>query len=645
MSRAPERIGPYRITGELGRGGMGVVYRAVHDDGRPAAIKVLSRELSMDMKFIVRFEREARAANVVRHPNVVSTLGSGLEGQLAWIAFELVDGGTLRDLLKQRGRLPWREVARLGAQIARGLGAIHAAGLVHRDVKPANILVDRDGTAKLADLGLVRRSQDSSEQASIDLTNTGELLGTLDFLSPEQADSAKRVDSRSDLYSLGATLYDLVAGRPPFAGTSGIELIKNHLLERPAPPRSIVPDIPESLDRLIVRLLEKSPDARGPGAVEVAKELAAIGGVASSSKSRTPIVAGAFALVAIAGVAAVLAHRKPTATGETPTDPTPRERPRPAWVDPHASEPQWFKDLTRENRPSWPIKGLELGKEKGEYVNAKDGSVLVFVPGKGPVAPFFIGKYELDNSHFEAFVKEKAYVTFVESEGKGGKTFQDTVADHGNWDEESYTKGTSWRVPYPGETCQPDHPVVQVSPEDAAAYCSWAGLRLPSEEEWLHAASRSGERFPWGRDGGDPGARLGNFGDAALKRARPAFKGTLNLSYDDGYARTSPVGTFPKGASWCGALDMVGNVWELVSGAYMPGGDGVDGAQSGPPVKAPPSADVGKLGMRLGSAALGGGYLTGPANVSGVEGTVQRQLVAPHIGFEDIGFRVARDAR
>jgi formylglycine-generating enzyme required for sulfatase activity len=217
---------------------------------------------------------------------------------------------------------------------------------------------------------------------------------------------------------------------------------------------------------------------------------------------------------------------------------------------------------------------------------------------------------------------------------------------HGNWDEESRTPGTSWRVPYPGETWQPDHPVVQVSPDDAADYCRWAGLRLPDEDEWLHAASRSGDRYPWGRDAGARGALMGNFGDAALKRARPTYKDRLNLEYDDGYARTSPVGKFPKGASWCGALDMVGNVWEIVSGAYMPGGDSVDGAQGdGAPVKAPPSADVSKLGMRLASVALGGSYLTGPRDVSGVEGTVSRNIIAPHVGFEDVGFRVARDAR
>jgi formylglycine-generating enzyme required for sulfatase activity len=566
---APSRIGAYEIAGELGRGGMGVVYRAVGPDGRPAALKVMSRDLAADEASVARFEREARLAAAVRHENVVALLGSGFEGQLAWIAFEVVEGGSLKDRLRAAGRLPWRDVARLGAQIARGLAAIHSNGLVHRDVKPANVLLDGAGTAKVADLGLARRAAGSATGASIALTKTGELVGTLDYVAPEQVDNAKLVDARADLYSLGATLYDLVAGQPPFEGSSGVALMKKHLVERPTAP-SAHADVPPVLDRLILRLLEKDPEARGPGAVELAKELDAI---ATSSGSRRSPAALAAVVVVVAGAGTVAwlatsakpaapAQETTTVTTATTTSERPRSPPTPP-DDPRA--PAWFRELPADRRPKLPP-GVGFGKEKGEYVNEKDGCKLVHValPHGGKVRPFFIGKFELRNDEFAKFVAETGYTTFAESHA-GGRLLGDP--DENSVESPRYFHEISWKNPYGPETPSDigEHPVVQVTFDDAVAYCKWAGLELPNEREWLAAAY--------------PLIQVTNEGKATEKRTLPKVVGnladeTLHAKHPDWkyfkkhtdlFERTAPVGHFPADQSECGAFDMIGNVWELIT--------------------------------------------------------------------------------
>jgi hypothetical protein len=265
------RLGRFHIVKALGAGGMGVVYEAKDTVlGRHVALKVLPGEVADDPRYRARFDREARAAASVDHPNVVRVHWMGDEGGAAAIALELVTGGTLKHRTKLGPLVP-AEVVKLGREIAAGLEAIHAAGLVHRDLKPENVLLDGAGHAKVSDFGLV-----SAEKGSADrLTKSGDVVGTIDYMAPEQLDRAKDADARADLYSLGAVLYVLLAGRPPFEGT-GLVVMTQILTRPPPPPSRVVPGIPPRLESLVLRLLEKDPAKRPQTAAAVAEELDAI---------------------------------------------------------------------------------------------------------------------------------------------------------------------------------------------------------------------------------------------------------------------------------------------------------------------------------------------------------------------------------
>jgi hypothetical protein len=319
----------YTIVRVLGRGGMGVVYEARDAGGTSVAIKVLHPAQAHDLGLMERFRRESRAASAVVPPNVAHVLATGEENGRPFIVAELCPGGSLEARLA-RGPLPWREVARLGAQVARGLMAVHALGLVHRDLKPANVLLDAEGNAKLTDFGLVGRSEDSFLRDE-SLTKTGELVGTLAYMAPEQAEKG-RLDARTDLYSLGATLHALLTGRPPFEG-QGYALLKAHLMAQPRPPSAFAAGIPRALDDLVLRLLEKQPKARPASAIEVAKELEAI----AAGRGRLPrvvVLAVVVLLGAVVGgvaVAVVPGHEKtapqpPPAPATPPAPPAPRAR-------------------------------------------------------------------------------------------------------------------------------------------------------------------------------------------------------------------------------------------------------------------------------------------------------------------------------
>ncbi len=206
-----DTIGGYRVLSVLGKGGMGVVYLAEGARGRRVALKVVSPQFASDPDFMARFRREGRALKALSHPNVVGFLGSGAEGGSPYLVFECFSGGDLREEIRRRGRFAWRDAASLGARIARGLGAVHAAGLIHRDLKPENVLLSEEGEPKLSDFGLVG-SEAASLAVSQALTRTGELLGTLAYMAPEQADGGRDVTAKADLYSFGVLLYAMLAG-------------------------------------------------------------------------------------------------------------------------------------------------------------------------------------------------------------------------------------------------------------------------------------------------------------------------------------------------------------------------------------------------------------------------------------------------
>ena len=248
--KATER---YRLDRPLGHGGMATVYLARDTElDRPVAVKVLAENAAGDDGLRERFVREARLAARLSHPNVVSVYDAGEEDGRPYLVMEHVQGETLAGVLARRGRLPPEEVRGLALQAARGLAHAHAAGLVHRDIKPQNLLLRDDGTLKIADFGIARAAEGTA------LTQAGTVLGTAAYLSPEQA-LGEEVTPAADVYSLGAVLYELLTGRPPLEIHSLAELAKPAAI---APVRELAPEVPTDLEDVVMRCLARNPAYR-----------------------------------------------------------------------------------------------------------------------------------------------------------------------------------------------------------------------------------------------------------------------------------------------------------------------------------------------------------------------------------------------
>jgi serine/threonine protein kinase/tetratricopeptide (TPR) repeat protein len=263
------QLGPYKLETLLGEGGMGAVYRGLDTRlGRPVAIKVLAKEFETDPAFKRRFLNEARAASALNHPNIAVFYDISSDSGVEFLVMEYVGGQTLKDLIPPGG-MSFDQVAELGSQVALALGAAHAAGIVHRDVKPANILVTPEQQVKVVDFGIARLQRDANETQ---LTVLGEVVGTVAYMSPEQT-RGEDVDASSDIFSLGCVLYQAATGRLPFSGPNTLATIHNIATSTPAPPSAARPDLPPEFDRLVARCLAKMPSERPESAVELATEL------------------------------------------------------------------------------------------------------------------------------------------------------------------------------------------------------------------------------------------------------------------------------------------------------------------------------------------------------------------------------------
>jgi eukaryotic-like serine/threonine-protein kinase len=264
--QAGHRLGPYRIEARLGQGGMGMVFRAAGDDGRVVALKVLRDELVADEAFRRRLAREARAAAEVRHPNLVPVLDVGEADGRVYLAVGYVEGRSLAERLAADGPLGVPELVRLAAEVGDGLEALHGRGIVHRDVKPANILLATDGTAVLGDFGLAKN------RAWTVLTRPGQVLGTLAYLAPERI-RGEPAGPLSDLYALGCVLYECLAGAPPFAGRGVLRVGMAHLEEEPGDPAAGRADVPPALAWTVRQALAKDPARRPPSPAALARML------------------------------------------------------------------------------------------------------------------------------------------------------------------------------------------------------------------------------------------------------------------------------------------------------------------------------------------------------------------------------------
>ena len=271
-----QEISHYRIERQIGRGGMGVVYRAIDTRlGRPVALKMLESAATADDERHRRFVQEARSASALNHPNIVTIYEIGEENGATFIAMELCEGTPL-DRVLAGGPLPIATALDYATQIAAALETAHAAGIIHRDIKPANVVITNDGRAKVLDFGLAKLVERPSTDATISgmVTQPGVILGTVAYMSPEQA-QGQQVDARSDIFSCGAVLYEMLTGRRPFAGTSDVGLMTAILRDDPPALRTLRADVPTEAEGIVSRALAKDPSARYPSAAALRSDLAA----------------------------------------------------------------------------------------------------------------------------------------------------------------------------------------------------------------------------------------------------------------------------------------------------------------------------------------------------------------------------------
>ncbi len=285
-----QHVGPFEIVGEIGSGAMGTVYKAnFTKDGKvvPVALKVVALGLVGNESAMARFEREADILKQLRHPHIVRLFATGRYQKTPFIAMEYVDGESMEKILGRRGKMNWEDVVGYAKQLCDALQHAHEKGIIHRDLKPSNLMVTPDGRLKLTDFGIAKDTDVTA------LTGANSTIGTAAYMSPEQCKGDRNLSLKSDLYSLGVVLYELVTGKKPFTADTTVEMFLKHVNEKPVRPGKLVPDLPVWLDNLIMFLLEKEKDRRPLDAATVKKLLADIEEKMGAQKSAGAEVANA----------------------------------------------------------------------------------------------------------------------------------------------------------------------------------------------------------------------------------------------------------------------------------------------------------------------------------------------------------------
>jgi len=543
---AGKTVGRCRLVAYLGAGGMGYVYRATHHTlGLPRAVKILPAPTGPGAKSaIIRFAREAQQAAKVDHPNVVRVFDFGQEAGLYYIEMEFVQGHDLATQLARRGSLPESETLQIAVHACDALTAAHALHLIHRDIKPANILLCESGTVKVADFGLVKSLSEIRG-----LTNTGFLVGTPPYMAPE-AWMGRNIDPRYDLYSLGATLFCALSGKPPFEGTAA-ELMRHHLETSPPDLRTAASGVSDRLAEIVARCLAKSPADRHPSAAALAEELRVLLSESSrraqaptidfepdpsesrprraESRPRTgPPATGESRGSRPRDVAVEVPIRqrvyRPSSASGVQTKASPPKRAAPArprrrmarlfrdplfqtacvlflivmlWLlnmgqaEPEA--PQRPKPASRQPPPPTPEEEVPEIKPKPEEVYVAPGTAILGTSeGKheNPLRTVRTKGFYIDKYE----VTNRQYLAFLEAikeDGDAAYAHPDQPAGK-NHEPKDFGKA---------ELQQPERPVVGIDWFDAYAYAHWAGKRLPTADEWERAArGPRGLHYPWGSE-------------------------------------------------------------------------------------------------------------------------------------------------
>jgi serine/threonine protein kinase/formylglycine-generating enzyme required for sulfatase activity len=523
LSLVGQRFGEFELLAKIGRGGMGVVYRARQTSlGRDVAVKLISSpKVLASERSLERFRREARTAAQIDHPSIARVLTHGEERGIPFLAMELVEGDTLAHRIAHEAlpsALPAiRDRARWVMEIARALDVAHAARVVHRDVKPANVLITQDGTPKLVDFGIARDERFGS------LSEPGDFVGTPQYMSPEQLAAGRDgVDERTDIYSLGVVLFEALSGERPYDGENPFEMLAKIQTRSPRRLRSLNPSVPVELGWIVDQAIEVDRAHRYSSARNLADDLDAF------VNGRSPVHAGpksarrrlsswllrrrrwvAGAVIVLLSAALLRASMRPFDVPSSllslstvpaglpvfavPIDPSTsvplegadRSLGRSPLVDARLPLGAWRIEVVSERQRLWGERAdaIEAGRriELPRFHVRQGGGASQAVP-RGTVrihsatvelGPFSIDTEEVSNRRYEAFVRDTGH--------RAPEIWPS------GWDEEGLPE--SWR----------ELPVVTVDFFDARAFAAWAGRRLPTREEWLLAASSGdGRRFPWG---------------------------------------------------------------------------------------------------------------------------------------------------
>jgi formylglycine-generating enzyme required for sulfatase activity len=630
----------YEVLRELGRGGMGVVYLAKNKlMDRLEVLKVVNKQLLGDAGAAERFLREIRSAAQLNHPNIVTAYSALQVGDVLLFSMEYIEGQDLAQVVKARGPLPAAHSGSYIVQAARGLQHAFEKGMVHRDVKPQNLILDgKTNIVKILDFGLAKATRTTTGAAAEGLTGLNMLMGTPDYMAPEQARDAANVDIRADIYSLGCTLYCLLAGRAPFAGGSLATKIAAHQFSEPEPVESLRQDLPPGLAGIVRKMMTKDPAQRYQKPEEVVQALTSCFNEKPAPLRKKWLMAAggaaaALMLMGLIGLSAVGVFRVKTADGILVVEVN--EPNAEVFVDGDRMAVSWneggtkaeihvkpgtrkvvvqkdgfsaagkeltFNDGVREvftarlvseerhmakagappEKSPPPPAPVGTGENPADVTNSigmklkliKPGTFLMGSPkeeqgrkdNEGPqheveiTKAFYMGVYPVTRGQFAAFAKDADYTTEAEIEGigYGYNPFKN------QFESGKYT----WRKL--GFKQTDDHPVVEVTWNDATAFCAWLSKKegkhyeLPTEAEWEYACRAGTQTRFWC---GDEDASLkgnANIADASFKEKCPGV--IWAATWDDGYAFTSPVGSF-KANPW-GLYDMHGNVWQWCADYY-----------------------------------------------------------------------------
>ena len=543
-------LGRYHILEQIGEGGMAIVYKAFDTRlEREVAVKVIRMgRLAPDIadKALKRFEREGKALARLNHPNIISIIDYGEDMGHPYLVMPYLPGGTLKEMLRAEGKTDWQDAARMLLPIAKALTYAHEEEMIHRDVKPANILITRSGDPMLTDFGIAKIID---EEATMDLTGTRATVGTPEYMAPEQV-TAKTVDHRADIYALGVVFYEMVTGRKPFqADTPMAVLVK--LSSEPLPrPTEFTPKLPQSVEQLLLKALAKDPANRyaSMGEFVVALEKILQGTSSAPSKAerkrkaekKTPqekstvskasfptqylwLILGGVAITSIllgwllgGGAAEAFPTKTPTLTNTPTKTATPRSTTTPkATATPALGiGSTWERPADGMRMLYIPAGDFEMGSEDG------DGD-------EEPIHTVYLDAYWMDETEVTNAMYAKC-VSAGECDQPGGSYYGDS----------SYT----------------NHPVVHVDWNDAQNYCRWTGGQLPTEAEWEKAArgGLEGKKYPWSNE--EPSCQ------------KSAENGA---QFSDCSGETISVGSFT--ANGYGLFDTNGNVWEWVSDWYDSG--------------------------------------------------------------------------